>query len=449
MTNPAVTRTNEITYGGFTVGGTSSYWLHDVHIIEQDYDSLALSFVVVVRENTKAALLSSVADLKAAYRKPFGDLLVNLGGEDFVDLSHDDNTGFNAVPAIELIETHRTPLSQAYRCSVAVQLPADLAGKDGRASSSVEITTDLIGVRTLTISATYTALGSNSASAQLASAFSTYVDSLKTAFGGSWVQSSGQPVARDDENKNASTTITLVEVIFDQSLNTRVNATLVLPEYTVTVSRQAGTFLTGSGVFAPAEVAVSFQTGVKASESQNLPAVFEEVVRPYLTRIATDHAGGGGLAPVVVAKSVAFDPTRNAISGSILFRIHFSTTIFATLNVANRYPRLETLVPVLDQNPVARDLHFRPVDTVRVITYAIVTLNDPATPQQVDAFEQEIARSEQDGYRLLDSDWSHSRTTEQLDDESTGLSYLVTNLSALLQRVDVKMRAPYLPRGGP
>ena len=131
---------------------------------------------------------------------PRATLQVILGSTTMWDYNATNNTGFNARPNISKPGSkHDTGRSRRYTISVEVDLPADLAGQNGRVMSSVNLTeTDCRRLR-LIVSGSYTALNSNTARGQYLASIDTYCSSLISGFGGT--ESTDIKAEADDANK--------------------------------------------------------------------------------------------------------------------------------------------------------------------------------------------------------------------------------------------------------
>ncbi len=168
----------KITYGSLAIGlgGNASITLADKYRCAYNYDAFSISFECVVRSATRSTFLTAEAALVAEFRKLDQDLDVELGGTNRHSFAASSNTGFLARPSCEKLGGEEdTANSARYRCTVTVQLPADLSGRDGRRSSVVSVEETPSGRKRASISGEYTALSSNSARAQYEASIAAFV----------------------------------------------------------------------------------------------------------------------------------------------------------------------------------------------------------------------------------------------------------------------------------
>ena len=180
-----ITREISITYGSYTIGAGTG--LHPVGNLRfsQDYDSASFSCDFAVISTAPAALTGLVNTAQAALRKPRQDLEVTLGGVALVSWKPSANTGLDTEPSCEKIgQPTDSGCRQDLRMTVRCGLPADNLDLAGRRTSTISIDYDDSRRRTLRIEGEYTALSTNTATAQYASAISAYCTAVLTAQGG-------------------------------------------------------------------------------------------------------------------------------------------------------------------------------------------------------------------------------------------------------------------------
>ena len=204
---PAVTRELSITYGTFTVGGTSDTHLLDGSsriTIQEDYEKASASFTVVVVGSTEAAFATNCLALENAYRIPRQTLTITQGAATLKSWSHSGNSGYYANPSCSKVnDKASTGRSRRYQCTVEVERPADLAGQGGRRSSSVSLIRDSDGKATVSIAGKYTATPGTSARANYAANIVAYATAVKTAFvPGAFWNKLHEESTHDDDNKN-------------------------------------------------------------------------------------------------------------------------------------------------------------------------------------------------------------------------------------------------------
>jgi len=207
------TRLVAITYGGLTIGVGTSYDLTAVHQIRESYGRFELEATVVIRGATSSAAQVLDAAFRSAFTKPDqSDFDVTINGVSWLSFSHSADSWLNPEASYESLEEFRTERSRAYRLRVESDMPADLSGRNGRRSSSVDVDVDQAGNLHLAVSAEYTALSGTSAYDQATAQFPTYVGTVQTAVGGgTWLPVHRTEVEYDDQNKVATIRATYVQ----------------------------------------------------------------------------------------------------------------------------------------------------------------------------------------------------------------------------------------------
>jgi len=246
---PAVTRLLEIDYGGFIVGGAGDAILTDlIRIQEVSYERAIVEFTFSMEKAVSDAdFATKVQAAEAAFRTPRQDLVIRQGGNIVRTYSHTNSTGFNAQPFISKIgdpggDTSRTRI---YTVRIEFQLPADLAGQNGRRDSRVELRWDGSRNRFLTISGTYTALTAAGARAQYLAQIQAYVTSITGTLTGTW-EVTEEEVATDDADKVAEFRIVLEDLGYNQSLSALDDNRIVRQTLRVTVQQDLSSNAQGS-----------------------------------------------------------------------------------------------------------------------------------------------------------------------------------------------------------
>jgi hypothetical protein len=273
-----------------------------------------------------------------------------LGSSTLIDLDPSVNTGFNAQPTIRKtagdLDTAR---SRKYAISVVVELPADLAGQDGRVESSVTLQYDPNRKRTLTISGTYTALGGNSAFAQYSASIGAYQATVQSAFGGTW-EIVTESVTHDDTNKNVQFSRMFREIIFNQGQGILDDPAVV--EQQISYSRlvdRPGDSPHSSGKVARLDtIQMQANMFIDKNVTMDLRGKYETGLRQYLIQLAfnTFSSSTGAL----VAESPQFDFHENKIQVSMTFRMVGSSNILQyTKTVQIAVEEGLTIIPVWEK----------------------------------------------------------------------------------------------------
>lgn len=348
------------TYGSLTIGAgqsDSSYYLTGRYRFNRDYERASLVFEVVISNATQADFLTAESNLQAAYRKPDQALSVVLGGNNRHSFDPSDNSGFNLRASARKVGGQEdTGYSAKYECSVSVELPADLTGRNGRRSSTVNVATSPSGRRTATIQGVYTALSNNAARAQFAAEVDTYCNAVLSGLGGIW-ESVGTPTAQtDDQDKTIVFSRTYSEIVFDQSLDTPNHAALVNPRlaFNRRIVSAESTDVLGS-VAALVQLDVDYSTSVLISETTDLEALWLQTVRPYILTQAETYAGG---LVIVSTESPRFDPVENVLSATMTLMVDTgSLFLSARSEVSDSIDHGTSLKPVWNGSLYARDIY--------------------------------------------------------------------------------------------
>lgn len=396
-----MSRTLAITYAGLVLGAgqsNASYHLTGKYSYVETQERADLAFEVVVQNEDDVLFLAAEAALLTAYRTPDAALLVVIGGGNRRDLDPADNTGFNArASARKVPGLDNTARSARYACSVSIELPADTAGRAGRRSSSVDVSTSPAGRRSLSITGVYTALSNNAARAQFESQVATYAGTVTSGLGGTW-ELVGTPSAKsDDQNKTISFSRAYREVIYHQAQSAMDHPAIVEPRLQIARTRTSAesTRILGS-VEALKELQITWSASVAIAVTVDLEALWEGTVRPHL--IAEAELVGGG-AVVVTRETPLFDAGENTIAAAMTVLADSGAKFLrASVDVADSIDMGVVLKPVWDGNPFSRDKykgsgsHVRTLTrrTLRVAATGIISKNrvisDHGDPPQFSGF---------------------------------------------------------------
>lgn len=197
----------EITYNGFTVGGSSDRRIDGAIRHTRTDDEISISADVLVAATTANELAAAGRELEEAWRAPRGDLRIRFGTTTVFDGTQAEGTCLDARANAERSgdPVHAGLNSRRYTVSVTAGLPADYLGLQGRRSSTVEIEYSASRRKTLTVSAVYTATENDPlASENAASRFAGYANLVADAIGGEW-----ELVSEDSRREETDKTITV------------------------------------------------------------------------------------------------------------------------------------------------------------------------------------------------------------------------------------------------
>lgn len=375
-----MSRLLKITYAGLTIGkdqADASYNLTDKIKLGSSYPEFSISFDVVVSNATRSSFLSAEAALIAAYRKPDQALTVVLGSTDRYDYDPSDNTGFNArATCAKVGGLEDTANSARYRCSVTVQLPANLSGRDGRQSSTVTVDANPSEKRTVTIEGAYTALSSNSASAQYASAVETYCSGVLTAVGGTY-NLLPHTYAYDDQNKVLSFKRVYKEVDFAESLSGTDDAAICDQQFVIDRAELPADGDWDKDVQPLQRLTVAYSCWVKKSQTTDLKTLYEATIRPHI--LAQVQAVTTGTV-VVVNERPSFDLAEHRIACAMELAASVGGQfIQADIEVSDEQSLGVVLVPVWDGLPFSRDRYDVPQTHVKTIDRVVTWIGEPGT----------------------------------------------------------------------
>ena len=439
-----VTRTSRIEYGGWASNDTG-WQLHGVHLVDEDQDALSVEATAVVTAATEAALLTRVNAFLAEINTENQAVLVVMGGQTFTDLDPASGTweAQSTRAEVDLIGSHRTAKSRAYRVTLSVAKNAAQTGKTGKRSQSYSISQSPSGVRTVSASVTFTpseGIGSaldvfNHATHGFTKTATDFLAALDNTV--TWEAIRKPSYRQEADARDLTGSATYREVIFAQSKDATNDVRLVGADYDVVVNRESAFGAPGqTSVGALTSVTVLFRSGVDKAQSTDLSAVIDDVVLPYVKdtvsqvlRLEDD--------PVTINHTLRADPVGNSISG----QVYFLVAEYQTLELSIRYADVgsvgDALVPVLNGTRWTRDLHEGPGSwTRRLVIGARVVGTDLSQLDQIE--QQERERIEGNGFHFTGWSESTSPTVEVFQEGDGALTTTVQLRSLEFQRADLR-----------
>lgn len=369
-----MSRLLKVTYAGVTVGKdttSASYYLTGKYRVKESYGQVEFECEVVVSSNTRATFLSDEAALIAAWSKPDQALAVLIGTTSRHSYDPTANTGFLARPAIHkpgsAVDTANSAL---YRCSVVIQLPADMTGRSGRKDAFVEITAAASGRRTVVLSGIYTALSSNSASAQYTAAVSTWAATVLPA--GTFELVDPRSALRyDDQNKIATFRLTYREVLAYQSLGQLDEPSIVDPKLVVRRTKASGDQAKEIPATALVNLVGEFSCAVDKDVTQDLKTLWEGTIQPRVLQAIRDLSGVSALA--LISEDASLDPMNNSVSVTLMCQGDAGSGVYQSRLEEEEDRDLGiALYPVLSGKPFDRDRYDGPQDWLLKITRTTV-----------------------------------------------------------------------------
>ena len=365
----------KITYGSSLIIGKdqtdTSYVLVDRCRIAAGYTEFAITFDVVVRNAIRATFLASEAALIAAIRAPDQKLEVFLGATTRHTFDPAVNTGFSARGTCTIVGNEEATANSArYQCTITVQLPADLSGREGRQTSTVTVEATPAGKRTVVIEGTYTALSSNSAYAQFVAAAGTYCDGVITAIGGTYnLLSSGTGAiggfSYDDQNKVLRFRRVYEEVFYRESLAGGDHASIKGAQINIDRTSPENRGPSGFNVRPLERLRASYSATIDRAVT-DIAGLYASTVRPLLLAELQNVSGG---TVVVVGETPSYVPTENLLRVVLDVACDLGGSFYAASLRTQDYLRHgKILVPVWSDDPYARDLYKGPATHVKTIT---------------------------------------------------------------------------------
>jgi hypothetical protein len=283
-----------------------------------------------------------------------------------------------------------TALSRRYVVEISFDLAYSESGKNGRHSSSVTITETDSRRRRLALSGTYTALGSNSAYEQYLASIDTYAGALQTALGGTWEGPFDVKEVPDDNyapggsNSNRLGKIlnyarTYEELIYNQSKGTLDDVRLRRQVLKVKKATDA------PGDYGPGgQLVLRLQRGtliyaaaVNKTQTQDLKAIYDGVVKPFLIDEAAKAFGTSNMA--LVFHEPELDRAENRIACSMTI-LAASTSGLLESSVVTRDEDDDgkTLVAVWDGDPYSKEVFDGSKTLRRIVTQTYTILGGPS-----------------------------------------------------------------------
>jgi len=334
-------RSLTITYGGTSIGAGSVYDITEWYGWQQDYTSGTTTATVVVTGDDTEELRVRCNALEAAFRTPWQNLGIVLGGETFKSYSHSGNTGFNGEASIrKSASAADTALSREYTITVTVYFPADLSGQDGRRNASVNVAYAPSDRLTVSFSGQWTALDSDGALANFEANGESWATTwLGANFSGRTFERVGKEVRPDDPDKVASFSLVYQEVIFNETQATLNDPRIVGQSISISISRETpgdspgrasstgqplrsegrGTVVPSQGAIdstRPYQVSATVACSVDKRQTTDLASVWEGVLRPYLIDLLTSVTGVAG-SVAIINQGFTPEPSANTLTGNV------------------------------------------------------------------------------------------------------------------------------------
>lgn len=357
---PQVNRDFEITYGTYTVGGTTDK-LIDASLqrlrIERRYLAVSVEFDFIVTGSSYAAFKTACNDAEVAFAKPRQRLQIKLGASTIDDYNPtagaSGNSGFDAAPSIQKIgDVADTGLSRRYRARVEVATPADLTGQSGRGDSAIEVAFSPSRRRTVTITGFYTALTSNDARAQYNAQGATYAASVLTTLGGTYELVEEVAGPSNDSDKRIEFRRVYEEVLLNQASGTLDHADIARQSLVVFKTRVAPGDTPGSGAERLHELRIGYEAFFDKTAVTDLHAAYTGTVRPWILQHLADTFGASSTA--IIEEAPEIDAVNRVIRCSMrVLAVGGSAVVAHVLVREIREQKGKVFIPVWNGDPYA------------------------------------------------------------------------------------------------
>ena len=386
-----------ITFGGFAVGGSSSYQLLGPYVLDRSYTDLRIVFDIVVTSTTQAGLFALATNVETNFAKRLvvGDtVLISIGGSTWTYTVGTSILKCSASVAKSGNPDTDLPYSRSYTCTIAGDMPALDATDAGLRDVEVHVDLDASRQRVVTMRGVYTGLAAQDAvevyEANFDSEATTYLTAVDPAVTWELVNES---YTLDRERSGGAPHPHLcqfsrqyMELIAPQDGST-------LDDPAIRDHRVIFTDLSqypGDGresVNRLRRVIGSYDCAVDINESTDLPDIYENTVRPHVIEIFRDEFQPStfGIEDV----RVSFDETRNRISVAIQFlyqsRGGDQGVVEVSQSVAFRENRTIDYTPLHNEDEFAANADVGWATLERIWTRTVIVVGDQSPSKRIQA----------------------------------------------------------------
>ena len=402
----AVSRELKITYGSMVVGGTTDYLIWGPwKLTPYSYGSVSVEFMVLVTSTTESGFAAARAAVENAFRTPRQRLKIELGSSTLRDFDPSTNSGFDAEAEIrDDGPPESTGRSRLYKVRISVKLPADLTGQNGLSESEIELEYSPSGVRTLTVSGTYTATTAPlEARANYEAHFATYVaGKVSGELGGGTFELVRKQATTGDTNKVCRFRHTYEEVIFAQSVGALDDATLTQPS--LNINRREVTTPSATSEDLPAEakaggsqekepeitpsefmVDISYDVNVDKSVT-NLYGKWTDTIKPFLLSVLSTYVLGG--TSILESVDPGFDPVRNRISARISARVYRGGNLLKfTIRTTDDLDTGTAIIETHGSDPFSAYTYSGKAKLIRTIRRSSLVIGEASDPKLTSFFK--------------------------------------------------------------
>lgn len=322
---PTITRTYSVEYGSTIIGGSSDKFLlrkRGFGIFES-YRTAKIMFEVVVYGATTTAFKDNNIELLDAFRTPRARLQVKTpdGLRDY-NPSSSINTGFNAEPEIDVVGGKQNgPRFRNYRCSITVQLPADLTGQAGRRDNTDSLEKAPNRRSTYNFAGEYTALLTNDATAQYTANIATYTTAQLPS--GDW-QLLTEKTKVDDTDKVLTFSRVFKEITANQSVGLADNTSVVEQFLNVNKIDSGGSnsYVNNIPTKPMSAYGIEYRAVIdlEVTTASGLAALYSGTLRPHIINEITNTLGQAPSSSSIDNEWVDYDLDNNEIKASFTYR---------------------------------------------------------------------------------------------------------------------------------
>lgn len=420
---PAVPRDLSITYGSYTVGGSTDVLLDSWTRVEDNFSLAAYEMSFIITAASDAAFVAACSNAESAFRIPRQDLVVMQRSSTLLSLKQSDNTGLDAEPKIVKAE-HIADTGRSRRYTVRIDFgrPADNVASSGRRSTTTLVQYDSSRRRRVTVGGVYTAIpSSGTALQQYLSTIDawalTQLQTVEPATGVSifWELIDEPRVEYNSTNKVMEFSRTYQEKVYPdagQTTSTMDDADLVDQVFEASfiaegVNDSPGTgqdFSTSGGGFSTGQngadtgvmvggtpnpqlggstarlgrVILTYDAAVDKTRTTDLKGKYDGVIRPWLLSEAAKVTASGYGTPALMNENPHYDRDHNRIHVEMEFWVPGPAhTIEQKITTRDSTPSYGwALVPRWNGNPMSKYKYRGPMQKLRIVSETRTVLGD-------------------------------------------------------------------------
>lgn len=385
-----IDREMAVHYNGVVVGARSRWYkLDGIYASSIGYRESFVEFGFTVIATSHAEFVALTKNVENAFRRPHGRLQISLLNGVLVDLGHDQNTGFNAQPAIiKRGDDKDTGRSRFYRVRIDFEMPADTGAEEdtGLREATIDQAYSSSRRRTVTFGGLYTATGTTSARAQYEGGASDYCDGILSGFGGTFELVEEPQAETDAENKTCQWQRVYEEVKFAQSSGSTNDAAIVRQDLRIQRRRLApgDTFSTaggdvpgsdavdpGTGTTTQAvrlvEITANYSAWLRSDQTTDIKGKYESTIKPWIVS-QVEAIQDGTLALIDEQLEPQYDDNR--ISAVLIFHVNSGggDILEREVTIEDMQESGLTRLGVWSGNPLEKYEYQRPTKVLRTTT---------------------------------------------------------------------------------